>query len=324
MNHSPSLVRGARLALLPAVAFSLTLGGVAEAAAPHNPAPDAPVRIERIHGSNALVVAAPKATVGLRVNIPAPADGSTEAEVRISRDGRVTHRRTVKFTIKNGQASLKASVKTHSVGTYRVGVRVAGRVVGDVVEFDAIPRRVTSGSPKRSIRMAQAILARRAYVTGKPGQLDGRTQRAFTAARKRLGLSRTATYDSALASRLARGEGAWKVRFPSHGRHVEADISLQLLALIGEGGKVERIYTTSTGAPATPTIKGSFSVYRKDLGTNAKGMVHSSYFIRGYAIHGYKSVPTYNASHGCLRVPVPDAMNIFKWVRYGTKVDVYA
>ncbi|HYF27954.1 MAG TPA: L,D-transpeptidase, partial [Baekduia sp.] len=89
------------------------------------------------------------------------------------------------------------------------------------------------------------------------------------------------------------------------------------------GGKVERIYPTSTGAPATPTILGSFRVYRKDPGTNALGMVKSSYFIRGYAIHGYRSVPRYNASHGCLRVPIPDAGTIYGWVRLGTRVDTY-
>jgi lipoprotein-anchoring transpeptidase ErfK/SrfK len=52
-------------------------------------------------------------------------------------------------------------------------------------------------------------------------------------------------------------------------------------------------------------------------------MVHSSYFIRGYAIHGFASVPTYGASHGCLRVPVPDARSIYDWVRFGTRVDTY-
>lgn len=323
MTSSPSFARGARLALLPALALSVACGDVAQAA-PHNPAPGSPVRIERVGGANALVVAQPKASVGLRASFAAPADGTTTAEVRIARDGKTTHRRKVTLTIKDGKATLKSPVKVESVGTYRVGVRVGGRVVGDVVEFDAIPRRVGTGSPKRSIRMAQALLSRHGYVVGAAGRFDGRTQRALVAVRKRLGLSRTATFDRTLANRLARGEGSWDVKFPGHGRHVEADISMQLLALIGEGGKVERIYTTSTGAPATPTIKGSFSVYRKDLGTNAKGMVHSSYFIRGYAIHGYKSVPTYNASHGCLRVPVPDAMSIFRWVRYGTKVDVYA
>ena len=43
-------------------------------------------------------------------------------------------------------------------------------------------------------------------------------------------------------------------------------------------------------------------------------MVHSSYFIRGYAIHGYVDVPAFNASHGCLRVPIPDAARIFSWL----------
>jgi lipoprotein-anchoring transpeptidase ErfK/SrfK len=52
-------------------------------------------------------------------------------------------------------------------------------------------------------------------------------------------------------------------------------------------------------------------------------MVDSSYFIRGYAIHGYESVPTYPASHGCFRVTVPDARFIYDWVRIGTPVDSY-
>ncbi len=293
-------------------------------AAPFNPKPGSPVRIERINGGNAMTVASPKGTVGLRAEFPAPADGTLEAEVRIARDGKITHQRMVALEITDGVAKVSTPVKTHTVGTYRVGVRVGGALVGDVVEFDVLPARVNSGSSKRAIRMMQTTLIRQKYVLSGTGKLDGHTQRALVAARKRLGLSRTVTYDRRLATRLARGEGAWTVKYPGHGRHIEADISLQVLALIGEGGKVERIYPTSTGAPATPTIRGSFKVYRKDLGTNAKGMVHSSYFIRGYAIHGYKSVPTYNASHGCLRVPVPDAMSIFNWVQYGTIVDVYA
>ena len=59
------------------------------------------------------------------------------------------------------------------------------------------------------------------------------------------------------------------------------------------------------------------------IGTNGVGMVHSSYFIRGYAIHGYASVPTFPASHGCLRVPIPDAWSIYRWVRMGDVVRVY-
>jgi lipoprotein-anchoring transpeptidase ErfK/SrfK len=79
----------------------------------------------------------------------------------------------------------------------------------------------------------------------------------------------------------------------------------------------------SSGKPSTPTILGSFRFYSKTPGTNAKGMVFANYFIRGYAIHGYADVPPYAASHGCLRVPVPDAVPIFRWVRLGDRVDVY-
>jgi lipoprotein-anchoring transpeptidase ErfK/SrfK len=71
-------------------------------------------------------------------------------------------------------------------------------------------------------------------------------------------------------------------------------------------------------------VRGSFRVYLKTPGANAKGMVHSSYFVRGYAIHGYASVPVYPASHGCLRVPVAEALSIFRWLAYGDRVDVYA
>jgi lipoprotein-anchoring transpeptidase ErfK/SrfK len=128
--------------------------------------------------------------------------------------------------------------------------------------------------------------------------------------------------DRAVIEKVLAGKGAFKPRHPHAGRHVEADISRQVLALI-DGGRVVDTYHTSTGAPATPTIIGSFRVYRKDPGTNAQGMVKSSYFIRGYAIHGYVDVPAFNASHGCLRVPIPDAQRIYDWIRMGDRVITY-
>ena len=96
------------------------------------------------------------------------------------------------------------------------------------------------------------------------------------------------------------------------------------MALIGAHGDVERIYPTSSGKPSTPTVRGSFRVYSKTPGYNAHLMYYSAFFIRGYAIHGYSDVPAYNASHGCLRVPIPDAQAIYDWVRLGTPVDVYS
>ena len=52
-------------------------------------------------------------------------------------------------------------------------------------------------------------------------------------------------------------------------------------------------------------------------------MVDSAYFIRGYATHGYPSVPIFPASHGCFRLPIPDARSVFDWIEIGTPVDVY-
>ena len=123
--------------------------------------------------------------------------------------------------------------------------------------------------------------------------------------------------------RLARREGAFHVRYRRDGRHVEANLTKQVLAEIEPDGRVYKIYTISSGKPSTPTVIGRFQVYEKTAGVNSEGMVDSNYFIRGYAIHGYAEVPTYAASHGCLRVPIPDAPAIYGWVRDGTPVDVY-
>ena len=171
--------------------------------------------------------------------------------------------------------------------------------------------------------MLQTRLAAFGYVVGEAGRSDPRTGRAVQAFRRQVGLSRTFVADREVFRRLARGEGAFPVRYPRHGRHIEADLSKQVLVLIGAGGKVERIYPTSSGKPSTPTVLGSFRFYNKDYGTNAKGMVDASYFIRGYAVHGYADVPAYAASHGCLRVPVPDARSISDWIRVGGRIDVY-
>ena len=53
------------------------------------------------------------------------------------------------------------------------------------------------------------------------------------------------------------------------------------------------------------------------------GMYYSSFFFRGYAIHGYNPAPDYPASHGCMRLPIIDAISVFDWVNYGDWVDVY-
>ena len=112
------------------------------------------------------------------------------------------------------------------------------------------------------------------------------------------------------------------MRFPRHGRHAEGNLSLQLLALI-DGSQVRAIYPISSGKPSTPTVLGRFRVYRKTPGYLPDGMYYSSFFIGGYAIHGYNPAPDYPASPGCMRVPIVDAISIYRWIRIGDGVDVY-
>jgi len=179
------------------------------------------------------------------------------------------------------------------------------------------------GTSSPFVALLQQRLAALGYAVPRTGAYDAGTERAVLAFRKVNGLARVTTLEPAVVDRLLRGVGGFRVRFPQHGRHVEANLGWQVLALI-EQGRVIRTYLTSSGKPSTPTVLGSFHFYAKSPGTNAKGMVDSSYFVRGYAIHGYVEVPPYAASHGCLRVPIPDARAIFDWVHLGDRIDVYS
>jgi peptidoglycan hydrolase-like protein with peptidoglycan-binding domain len=179
------------------------------------------------------------------------------------------------------------------------------------------------GGQGPSVRLLQSELDVLHYAVPLTGVFDEGTGRALIAYRKMTGLARVPYAGTQVWSRLARGAGSFHVRYPGDGRHVEADLTRQVLAEIEPGGRVRTIYTMSSGKPSTPTVIGRFQVYLKTPGFNSEGMFESNYFIRGYAIHGYAEVPTYAASHGCLRVPIPDAPAIYAWVQTGTRVDVY-
>lgn len=179
------------------------------------------------------------------------------------------------------------------------------------------------GSRGRVVRLLQEELARLHYQVNITGYYDDATGRAVVAFRKLAGQARVESVNARIFQLIQRGAGVFHVRYRSDGAHVEADLSKQVLAEIERGGRVRRIITISSGKPSTPTVVGRFHVYSKEPGTNSHGMVDSNYFIGGYAIHGYAEVPTYAASHGCLRIPIPDAAAVYAWVKIGYPVDVY-
>jgi hypothetical protein len=154
------------------------------------------------------------------------------------------------------------------------------------------------------------------------GVYDQHTGLALDAYHRLLGWGFSQNLDARTIGALLSGRGSFPVRDPRDGKHVEGNLGRQLLAEI-YGSKVYRIYPISSGKPSTPTVLGHFRVYRRTPGYLPDGMYFSSFFIGGYAIHGYNPAPDYAASHGCMRVPISDAISIYDWLRLGDVVDVY-
>ena len=236
---------------------------------------------------------------------------------RIRRAVRAGGRFTFRFQVGN-PGTLRLVVK-HPATPQQVAFRARDRTI-HVVSWQA-----GEGARGPHVLLLQRALASLHFATPVTGYFDSATSRAVTAFRKTNGMGTTGYASTSVYAKLFRGNGAFKLRYPSagkKGKHVEFDWSRQVLVL-ARGGRPYRIYHSSSGKASTPTVMGKFSFYLKTPGTNSHGMVDSSYFIGGYAIHGYAEVPNYPASHGCLRVPIPNARQIYDWVQIGDPIFVY-
>jgi peptidoglycan hydrolase-like protein with peptidoglycan-binding domain len=272
------------------------------------------------------------ALLGRRIvvrGVVTPYVGGQAVKVAFYRDGRRVSLRTLAVTaIGNGAGQFHVGYASGAPGlvwaraTHRASAQ-QGAFSGRSQSVRYVNANVAPGARGHSVRLLQSELSALHYAVPLSGIFDEGTGRALIAYRKMTGLARVPYAGAQVWSALARGAGAFHVRYRRDGRHVEADLFKQVLAEIEPGGRVRDIYTMSSGKPSTPTVLGRFRVYLKTPGFNSEGMYDSNYFISGYAIHGYAEVPTYAASHGCLRVPIPDAPAIYAWVRTGTRVDVY-
>ena len=266
------------------------------------------------------------ALVGQRIVVRllfAPGQVGSRVQLRWRREGQTV--RSATRTIQPVQDDLGAIVTALRVPTHGA-LALTAELEGSEPALATVAATLRAHGPSTMGRDGQRLVSRRLAALrflGSATASPGARARAVRAFQQVNGLPGSGRLDGRTLRRLARGGRTFRVRHPGHGRHIEADLSRQVLAQILPGGRVRRVYPISSGKPSTPTIRGSFSVYHRALGTNAKGMVDAAYFIRGYAIHGYYSVPTYAASHGCLRVFLADARPIHDWVRIGTRVDVY-
>jgi hypothetical protein len=218
--------------------------------------------------------------------------------------------------------------KVKSPGPGIVRVKVTHKRTRQMLGFLAV-RAVNSLSPQagfgsRGVFVAliqQRLAALHLYIP-QTGVYDQKTGLALDAYHRLLGWGTSQSLDGATVSSILAGRGAFTVRYPRDGIHAEGNLGKQLLALI-KGSKVSAIYPISSGKPSTPTVLGHFRVYDRTPGYLPDGMYYSNFFYGGYAIHGYDPAPDYPASHGCMRLPIVDAISVFDWLANGDIVDVY-
>ena len=238
---------------------------------------------------------------------------SKQVRRKVGRGGRY------EFRFKVGNAGAVRLVVKHRRTADQAKFRTRSETI-QVVNWHA-----GRGSSGVKVLLLQRGLLKLGFATPVTGSFDGLTANAVNVFRKTNGMGRGGSATTSVYALVMRGQGAYRLRYPksgTHGKHVEFDWSRQVLVL-ADRGKPYRTYHVSSGKPSTPTVFGSYRFYRQEPGTNSHGMVYSSYFIGGYAIHGYASVPNYPASHGCLRVPIPNAVSIYNWIDLGDPIYTY-
>jgi hypothetical protein len=221
----------------------------------------------------------------------------------------------------------------------RVPTPWAGRVVvrmtlpaADGLAARTISRRIwvaartlRTGSRGADVRALQRRLARlRVHVPGTGTFFSLRTHDSVIAFQKARGLSRTGVVGTTTWRALGLVR-SFHPRYSSPTPHIEVDKRRQILIIVRRG-IVTGIIPVSTGAtgntpvgawrilwkaPATGTWLGSATLYR------------TMTFHGNFAIHGYYSVPTYPASHGCVRVPIWEADWLYDQSPVGERVYVY-
>jgi lipoprotein-anchoring transpeptidase ErfK/SrfK len=182
------------------------------------------------------------------------------------------------------------------------------------------------GERSSSTRQLQQRLANLGYLP--PGAVDGvdgyRTQQAVIAFQSWEGLQRDGIVGPVTMAALADAKRPKPRRGGPH-RRIEV-YRAKGVALLVTHGKTRRAIHVSTGGPGNETPAGTFEVFRKELRSwsvpFSVWLPYASYFNQGIAFHEYPDVPTVPASHGCVRVPAPEAEVVYRFAQVGTVVVV--
>jgi hypothetical protein len=318
-----------RLSSLLAIAAALALPAAATAAPkkPVKPAPvpEATVKIEVGHLKNGRAEIMEK--VPIRGTL-SPYVAGQRVEVTFYLDGHELFTRHLAVSKgKGGTGSFRTSITIRKDGKYAVAAKheATAALGGDStvrkswkVSYPALHQGqcgdVVVGFKKAMRKMG--------YIANDGSCFGGKTGRGVLAYRKVNDMSRSMRAGAGLVKNVFAGKGAYEVRHPGAGEHVEAPLSKQVL-VFAKGDKPFAIYPISSGKSSTPTVTGHFEFIRQEPGYNSHGMYYSFYFYGGYAVHGYESVPDYPASHGCLRTFIADQPEIYNRIHFGEDIFIW-
>ena len=239
---------------------------------------------------------------------------------------------------RNGRVYKTHSAKISPAGWFRTKFSVdkpgSFKVIASHDDGDHMPAKssskssstplpnLSSGSDSIYVKLLEQRLKKLHYKVPKPNQrYDYRTSDNIIAFNKVQGRSRV-SYVSESTWRALASPKIPKPKFSWPKYHIEVDQSKQVLYRV-KNNKVITIMHVSTGAGGTPTRDGTFNVDSKLAGYSRKRLYYPSFFDGARAVHGWPDVPTYNASHGCVRVPMWQATWIFSKMEIGDLVRVY-
>lgn len=195
------------------------------------------------------------------------------------------------------------------------------------ITLPAQPRQVPKGHAPADPRGVQKRLVSLGYLPADAvtGAWNARTSHAILAFQAWQRLARDAVVGP---QTLAALENAARPRPASTlgGRRVEVYREKGVTLLVGNG-KVVRALHSSSGKRGYDTPRGSFSIFRKERNSWSVPyqvwLPYAAYFNGGIAFHAYSDVPAHPASHGCVRLPVPEAPFAYSFMSIGTRVTVY-
>ena len=213
--------------------------------------------------------------------------------------------------------------RTAAAGYFAITYRAqSGRNPG--TEF---PGGFELGTKGPGVRGLQEHLARLGYLASRlvSGSFDSATWQAVVGFQGYERMERNGIAGAETVALLGRAVRPVAQR-PEAGRHIEIDLARQVLMLVNADGSVARVIHISSGATNNTPV-GDFTVTRQELRSWSKPfkqwLPYASYFFEGIAMHEYPDVPTYPASHGCVRVPAADSAAVFAFAEHDMPVLVY-